>query len=82
MRNSAQIFFLIAVFTIFSLKSQIKCDYWEYKLIHDLLDGYDPSIRPSEHHNASLNVTFGLALVQLIDVVIKFNSRHFFNLKN
>ncbi|CAF0756631.1 unnamed protein product [Brachionus calyciflorus] len=44
------------------------CDEWEYKLIHDILNGYDPSIRPSSHHNVTLNVTFGLALAQLIDV--------------
>ena len=53
----------------------INCDYWEYNLVHDLLTGYDPSIRPSVHHNASLNVTFGLALAQIIDVVSLF---HFF----
>lgn len=47
-----------------------KCqsDNWEYKLVHDILEGYDSSIRPSLHHNATLNVTFGLALAQLIDV--------------
>ena len=45
------------------------CDYWEYKLTHDILNGYDPSIRPSIHHNKSVNVTFGLSLTQIIDVV-------------
>ena len=48
---------------------KFKCDNWEYKLVHDLLEGYDSSIRPSLHHNMTLNVTFGLALAQLIDVV-------------
>ena len=57
---------LIILATIIKLSS---CDYWEYKLIHDLLKDYDSSIRPSVHHNATINVTFGLALAQLIDVV-------------
>ena len=47
------------------------CDKWEYKLVRDLLNDYDSSIRPSLHHNLTLNVTFGLALAQLIDVVGK-----------
>jgi hypothetical protein len=50
-------------------KIMTKCDYWEYKLMNDLLDDYDLSIRPSDNHNATLNVTFGLALAQIIDVV-------------
>jgi len=33
------------------------------------IDGYDSSIRPSLHHNITLNITFGLSLAQLIDVV-------------
>lgn len=43
-------------------------DNWEYKLTHALLEGYDKAIRPSKHHNLTLNVTFGLALTQIIDV--------------
>lgn len=43
-------------------------DSWEYKLTHALLEGYDKAIRPSKHHNLTLNVTFGLALTQIIDV--------------
>jgi hypothetical protein len=61
--------FLIYFFTFFSLNTSIKCDYWEYNLVQDLLKGYNPSIRPSEHHNTTLNVTIGLALAQIIDVV-------------
>ncbi len=62
----------VIVAIIFILANQIekfKCDKWEYKLTHDILDGYDYSIRPSIHHNSTLNVTFGLALTQIIDVV-------------
>ena len=49
-------------------------DNWEYKLVNDLLKDYDPSIRPSIRHNSTLNVTFGLALAQIIDVVSKFEA--------
>lgn len=44
-------------------------DDTEYKLIHKLFENYDSSIRPSFNHNITLNVTFGVALTQLIDVV-------------
>ncbi|NP_001267746.1 ligand-gated ion channel 4-like precursor [Aplysia californica] len=40
----------------------------EYRLVRDLMKGYDKRIRPSLNHTDSLNVTFGLALVQIIDV--------------
>ena len=59
----------LIIFLVLNQINQIESDTWEYKLVHDVLDGYDPSIRPSVHHNATLNVTFGLALAQLIDVV-------------
>ena len=57
---------------IFLINFNIKpclCDDWEYKLVRDLLRNYDSSIRPSVHHNMTLNVTFSLALTQIIDVV-------------
>ncbi|CAF0756649.1 unnamed protein product [Brachionus calyciflorus] len=44
------------------------CDQTEYNLIRKLFEDYDPSIRPSVNHNYTLNVTFGVALTQLIDV--------------
>jgi hypothetical protein len=70
--NSLIVFYKILIILINnSLIKKSICDYWEYKLVHDLLDDYDPSIRPSVHHNSTLNVTFGLALAQLIDVVCK-----------
>ncbi|KAI8789411.1 neuronal acetylcholine receptor subunit alpha-10 [Biomphalaria glabrata] len=40
----------------------------EYRLVRDLMKGYDKRIRPSLNHSDSLNVTFGFALVQIIDV--------------
>ena len=44
-------------------------DKVERKLIHDLLDNYDKRVRPTSNSSQALNVTFGLALAQLIDVV-------------
>ena len=61
--------FFTTFYKFLSLITSISCDYWEYNLVKDLLKGYDPSIRPSVHHNATLNVTIGLALAQIIDVV-------------
>jgi hypothetical protein len=53
------------------LIQQCHADKWEYKLVSDLLKDYDSSIRPSINHNLTLNITFGLALAQIIDVVGK-----------
>ncbi|XP_071102064.1 neuronal acetylcholine receptor subunit alpha-10-like isoform X1 [Haliotis cracherodii] len=40
----------------------------EYRLVRDLLQGYDKRIRPSINSSERLNVTFGVALAQIIDV--------------
>nr|KAG5705204.1 hypothetical protein BaRGS_011230 [Batillaria attramentaria] len=47
----------------------VETDENEYRLIRDLLTGYDKRVRPSHNYSESLNVTFGLALAQIIDVV-------------
>ena len=47
----------------------VECDPNEYRLVRDLMKGYDKRIRPSQNYSDSLNVTFGVALVQIIDVV-------------
>ena len=44
-------------------------DEHEYKLIRDLLRNYDPRLRPLANASHPLNVTFGVALSQIIDVV-------------
>lgn len=44
-------------------------DDHEYRLVRDLTRNYDPRIRPSRNSSEALNVTFGLALAQVIDVV-------------
>lgn len=41
----------------------------EYRLMRDLLRNYDRQVRPSLNASEPLNVTFGLALAQIIDVV-------------
>ena len=43
----------------------------EYRLVRDLMRNYDSRIRPSRNSSEALNVTFGLALAQIIDVVSK-----------
>ena len=63
------------------------CDEHEYKLLRDIMRDYDPRIRPSKNASESLNVTFGLALAQIIDVVsmgyvLKLNSHYSVNIKN
>jgi len=44
-------------------------DDQEYRLIRDLLRNYDPRLRPLTNASHALNVTFGVALSQIIDVV-------------
>lgn len=44
-------------------------DAVEFTLLRDLMRTYDPRIRPSLNSSDPLNVTFGLALAQIIDVV-------------
>jgi len=41
----------------------------EYRLMRDLLQNYNRRVRPSLNASEPLNVTFGLALAQIIDVV-------------
>jgi hypothetical protein len=67
---SLNLFALMRLTLLFAgMINKAECDEWEYKLIHSILKNYDSSIRPSDRHNSTLNVTFGLALTQLIDVV-------------
>ncbi|GFW94774.1 neur_chan_LBD domain-containing protein [Trichonephila clavipes] len=43
----------------------------EYRLTKYLLSNYDKSVRPARHTAEPVNVTFGLALTQIIDVAKK-----------
>jgi hypothetical protein len=70
--NKIHLNFILVLFIILLLDNHgVQSDDWEYSLVKNLLKGYDPSIRPSIHHNLTLNVTFGLSLAQIIDVVKK-----------
>jgi len=44
-------------------------DEHEYRLMADLMRHYDSRVRPSLNASEHLNVTFGMALAQIIDVV-------------
>ena len=75
--NKIHLNFILVLFIILLLDNHgVQSDDWEYSLVKNLLKGYDPSIRPSIHHNLTLNVTFGLSLAQIIDVVKK--NKHIF----
>jgi hypothetical protein len=61
------------------LFSLVKTSEDEHRLIHYLFSeqGYNPLVRPTEHSNETVIVSFGLLLVQLIHVkkkcMISFN---------
>ncbi|KAK2727385.1 hypothetical protein QYM36_008020 [Artemia franciscana] len=46
------------------------CDESEYRLAQYLMSTYDRAVRPSRNASEPVNVTFGLSLTQIIDVVI------------
>jgi len=50
---------------------QTVADKHEKKLLNDLLQNYERRLRPTTNSTQPLNVTFGLSLAQLIDVVCK-----------
>ena len=52
----------------------VTSDEIEKRLIKDLLNDYDRRLKPSINASHVLNVTFGLSLAQLIDVVRLFVS--------
>ena len=60
-----------------SVTVMVQADENEYRLVRDLMRNYDPRIRPSRNSSESLNVTFGLALAQIIDVVSEKKVRLF-----
>ena len=53
----------------FRLLVVVNGDDVEYRLMSHLLSHYDNRIRPSLNASHPLNVTFGLSLAQIIDVV-------------
>ena len=63
------VYMFICFFIIFSVLGYVLSDENEYRLVRDLMTSYDKRIRPSQNHSKPLNVTFGVALAQIIDVV-------------
>lgn len=57
------------MYVISSKAVSVGADKTEYKLTQYLLANYDSAVRPSVNASEALNVTFGLALTQIIDVV-------------
>ena len=65
-KKLANTFLFVQLFLYFT---PIISDDVEYKLVHSLLAKYDKDIRPTVDYKKSINVTFGLSLTQIIDVV-------------
>ena len=61
---SCCLYYLLYVSVTFLL-----ADENEYRLIRDLFINYDKRVRPSIHHSQPVNITYGVALAQIIDVV-------------
>lgn len=56
-------------FVLFFSAHLASSDDHEHRLIRDVMRNYDLRVRPSMNASQALNVTFGLALAQIIDVV-------------
>jgi hypothetical protein len=78
MSMSRELILLIIIGVVCQL---IKTSEDEHRLVHYLFSeqGYNPLVRPAQHSNQTVVVSFGLLLVQLIHV--KNNLIFFFNLK-
>ncbi|KAK7010460.1 neuronal acetylcholine receptor subunit beta-3, partial [Biomphalaria glabrata] len=40
----------------------------EYRLVRDLTKSYNKQVKPSLHSNQALNISYGVALAQIIDL--------------
>ena len=68
---------LLLILTIFGAgQNYVQASEDENRLIHYLFSeqGYNPLVRPTEHSNETVVVSFGLLLVQLIHVIALNNS--------
>jgi len=68
-KNSTLLIQLAAVSTACIALVMVGANDVEYRLMKDLLQNYNQRVRPSLNASEPLNVTFGLALAQIIDVV-------------
>lgn len=62
---------------IFISVLEIVADESEVRLMRHLMTTYDPAVRPAEISALPLNVTFGVSLHHIIDVVSDQNSKPF-----
>jgi hypothetical protein len=71
------IIYILVIIIIFGVNERfVQTSEDENRLIHYLFSeqGYNPLVRPTEHSNETVVVSFGLLLVQLIHVKI-FNKK-------
>ncbi|XP_060066981.1 neuronal acetylcholine receptor subunit alpha-10-like [Ylistrum balloti] len=57
-----------AIFMLIAGLDLVLSDVHEYRLVRDLLRNYEKRIMPSQNSSKPLNVKFGVALAQIIDV--------------
>ena len=55
------------------------CSQEEERLVRDLFRGYNKLIRPVQNMTEKVDVAFGLAFIQLINVVIKIDIYIFYD---
>lgn len=68
--NPTLIFFVLGIQSTSSSGGDLSGgENYERVLVQKLLSDYDTAVRPSRNISVPLNVTFGLALTQIIDVV-------------
>lgn len=64
------------IFTFFNEKNSGWCSEDEERLVRDLFRGYNKLIRPVQNMTTKVNVKFGLAFIQLINVV-SFHKKYY-----
>lgn len=79
---------MLTIFSLYHLFAVCLAGYNEKRLLHDLLDTYNTLERPVLNESDPLQLSFGLTLMQIIDVVSIENIYYFnriykknFNLK-
>lgn len=60
--------FMKRIFTLFFIFAVCMAGYNEKRLLHDLLDTYNTLERPVVNESDPLQISFGLTLMQIIDV--------------
>ncbi|KAJ6636927.1 Acetylcholine receptor subunit beta-like 1 [Pseudolycoriella hygida] len=63
-----QVALLVSIVFIYFFCKQVTCSEDEERLVRDLFRGYNKLIRPVQNMTQKVDVRFGLAFVQLINV--------------